>query len=701
MASFKENAEKELLTVLPSEGRDVRAFLSAAAKQGGFIHIVGKRRNLVFGLASYAECLAVVELLRILYPAEFEITAEHVRSGVKKGRTEYSVSVPTGFTAQAVEDLCLAEGGLPAFVTESRHAAVSYLKGLFLVCGSVYVPSTEGDAEKREGYHFEFAVDGGEYAASLAALLSELGVQAKTSERGALTLVYVAPERLDDPAFAETVAARGVALVAVDEAHCISQWGNDFRPSYQRIIEFLGALPARPPVMALTATATRAVRKDIVGALGLVDPFVVIASFDRPNLSFAVSRPRGRAEKDRMLVAFCRQRAERSGIVYCSSRRAVEEVCDELRDEGLLATRYHAGLTSEERDRNQDDFLYDRSRVMVATNAFGMGIDKSNVSYVVHYNLPLSLENYYQEAGRAGRDGTRADCLLLYSPGDVHTAEFLLSRSEPREGLTPEQVEALAERDAERLRQMVFYATTTECLRAHILRYFGEEAPAFCGNCGNCLTDFEEVDATTDALKVVSCVARVAQRGRSVGASMIVDVLRGSRSEKVLRRGFDTLSTYGIMADVPVGRVRELIDELVFRGVLARTGGDYPTIVLTGSSGAFLRREAPWDEPFVLKVARGAPKAARVPAAPEKTRAATDVSELDELGQILYAELTELRGELAREQGVPSYFIFSNATLVDMCAKRPRTREEFLGVSGVGAKKAERYGDLFLARING
>lgn len=518
---------------------------------------------------------------------------------------------------------------------------------------------------------------------------------------GALTLVYVAPERLDDPAFAETVAARGVALVAVDEAHCISQWGNDFRPSYQRIIEFLGALPARPPVMALTATATRAVRKDIVGALGLVDPFVVIASFDRPNLSFAVSRPRGRAEKDRMLVAFCRQRVERSGIVYCSSRRAVEEVCDELCEEGLLATRYHAGLTPEERDRNQDDFLYDRARVMVATNAFGMGIDKSNVSYVVHYNLPLSLENYYQEAGRAGRDGTKAECLLLYSPGDVHTAEFLLSRGEPREGLTPEQVEALAERDAERLRQMVFYATTTECLRAHILRYFGEEAPAFCGNCGNCLTDFEEVDATTDALKVVSCVARVAQRGRSAGASMIVDVLRGSRGEKVLRRGFDTLSTYGIMADVPAGRVRELIDELVFRGVLARTGGDYPTIALTGASGAFLRREAPWDGPFVLKVARGAPRAARVPAAPEKTRAATDVSELDEIGQILYAELTELRGELAREQGVPSYFIFSNATLVDMCAKRPRTREEFLGVSGVGAKKAERYGDLFLARING
>ena len=517
---------------------------------------------------------------------------------------------------------------------------------------------------------------------------------------GALALVYVAPERLDDPAFLETVAARGVALLAVDEAHCISQWGNDFRPSYQRIIEFLDALPARPPVMALTATATRAVRKDILAALALRDPLVVIASFDRPNLSFAVSRPRNGAEKDRMLVAFVRQRTERSGIVYCSSRRAVEEVCQMLLDEGLAATRYHAGLSAEEQ-RNQEDFLYDRARVMVATNAFGMGIDKSNVSYVVHYNLPLSLENYYQEAGRAGRDGTKADCLLLYSPGDVHTAEFLLSRSEPREGLTPEQVEALAERDAERLRQMVFYATTTECLRAHILRYFGEEAPAFCGNCGNCLTDFEEVDATTDALKVVSCVARIAQRGRSAGASMIVDVLRGSRGEKVLRRGFDTLSTYGIMADVPAARVRAIMDELVFRGVLARTGGDYPTIALTGASGAFLRREAPWDEPFVLKVAKGAPRIERVPAPPAKTRAATDVSELDEAGQELYGRLAELRGELAREQGVPSYFIFSNATLVDMCAKRPRNADELLGVSGVGAKKAERYGALFLEKING
>lgn len=516
---------------------------------------------------------------------------------------------------------------------------------------------------------------------------------------GALALVYVAPERLDDPAFLSAVASAGVGLLAVDEAHCISQWGNDFRPSYQRIIDFAKALPARPPVMALTATATRAVRDDIATALELRDPLVVVASFDRPNLSFAVSRPANGAEKDRELVAFIRERAMQSGIVYCSSRRAVEEVAALLQEEGLLATRYHAGLSAGERSRNQDDFLYDRARVMVATNAFGMGIDKSNVSYVVHYNLPLSLEAYYQEAGRAGRDGTRAECLLLYSPGDVHTAEFLLSHSEPREDLTAEQRATLAERDDERLRQMTFYATTTDCLRAHILRYFGEEAPAYCGNCSNCLADFEEVDATTDALKVVSCVARIAQRGRSVGASMVIDVLRGSRGEKVLSRGFDTLSTYGIMTDVPARRVRQVLDELVYRDVLARTAGDYPTICLTAASGAFLRREDTWAEPFVIKVARGKPRPARVPAAPSKARLARDVSELDAAGQELYERLAALRTELAREQDVPAYIIFSNAALVDMCAKRPRTIEEFLGVSGVGATKAERYGEAFLAEI--
>ena len=531
---------------------------------------------------------------------------------------------------------------------------------------------------------------------------------------GRLRLLYVAPERLDEPAFLDLVCARGLALLAVDEAHCISQWGNDFRPSYQRIRAFIDALPARPPVMALTATATHQVREDIESSLGLRDPLRVVASFDRPNLTFLVERPQGRADKNRALLGFVRGRAERSGIVYCSSRRAVEEVCDLLCEHGLAATRYHAGLTPEERAANQDDFLFDRKTVMVATNAFGMGIDKSNVSYVVHYNLPTSLENYYQEAGRAGRDGTKAECLLLYSASDVHTAEFLLEKTE-RDDLTSEQLAELRTRDAERLRQMVFYATTTDCLRGRILRYFGEEAPTWCGNCTNCLADFEEKDERTNALKIVSCVARVRQRARqtgafteAVGAGAIVDILRGSRSEHVLGRGWDTLSTYGIMATVPVTEIRMLVDELVVRGVLARGGGRYPVVSLGVGAKAFLTG----DEPFTVKVAKGRPHKKRRTWAGGSSRpsgalakgapsdaTATDTFEPSPDDEALFAELRALRGELAREQQVPPYFIFSNATLEALCRARPTTPEELLEIPGVGAKKAERYGEAFLEKI--
>lgn len=518
--------------------------------------------------------------------------------------------------------------------------------------------------------------------------------------RGLLNLVYVAPERLADPAFLDVVQSHGLSLLAVDEAHCISQWGNDFRPSYQRICDFIDALPTRPPVMALTATATRQVREDIEGTLGLRDPLRVVASFDRPNLSFAVERPSGKRAKDKALLEFVRAHEQSSGIVYCMSRRAVEDVCDMLREQGVAATRYHAGLSPEERDRNQADFIYDRSPVMVATNAFGMGIDKSNVSYVVHYNLPLSLENYYQEAGRAGRDGTKAECLLLYTAGDVHTAEFLLSRTE-RTDLTPEQLQAMHEADEQRLRQMVFYATTTDCLRSFILRYFGEEAPAYCGNCGNCLADYEEVDERTNALKILSCVARVRQHAiacgnpaTSVGAGSIVDILRGSKAAKVLERGWDSLSTYGIMADVPVPRIRAIIDELVYREFLTRTQGDYPTLALAGRGAVFMKG----DKPFVMRVAKGRPRKPR----PEGRTRGTSAAELPDLTPEqaeLFEALRSLRTRLAREQQVPPYLIFNNATLEDMCRKRPTTPDELLEVSGVGTKKAERYGEAFLEVI--
>lgn len=518
--------------------------------------------------------------------------------------------------------------------------------------------------------------------------------------RGLLNLVYVAPERLADPAFLDVVQSHGLSLLAVDEAHCISQWGNDFRPSYQRICDFIDALPTRPPVMALTATATRQVREDIESTLGLRDPLRVVASFDRPNLSFAVERPSGKRAKDKALLEFVRAHEQSSGIVYCMSRRAVEDVCGMLCEQGVAATRYHAGLSPEERDRNQADFIYDRSPVMVATNAFGMGIDKSNVSYVVHYNLPLSLENYYQEAGRAGRDGTKAECLLLYTAGDVHTAEFLLSHTE-RTDLTPEQLQAMHEADEQRLRQMVFYATTTDCLRSFILRYFGEEAPAYCGNCGNCLADYEEVDERTNALKILSCVARVRQhaiaRGNpatSVGAGSIVDILRGSKAAKVLERGWDSLSTYGIMADVPVPRIRAIIDELVYREFLTRAQGDYPTLALAGRGAVFMKG----DKPFVMRVAKGRPRKPR-PEGRTRGASAAELPDLTPEQAELFEALRSLRTRLAREQQVPPYLIFNNATLEDMCRKRPTTPDELLEVSGVGAKKAERYSEAFLEVI--
>lgn len=519
---------------------------------------------------------------------------------------------------------------------------------------------------------------------------------------GALSLLYLAPERLDDPRLLAAVEDGGIGLLAVDEAHCISQWGNDFRPSYQRIRTFVEELAQRPPICALTASATAAVRRDIVSSLGLSDPLRVVASFDRPNLRFAVRRPRDNRDKMRQLKAFVREQGDASGIVYCLSRRAVEEVCQALCDAGIPATRYHAGLGAAERAHNQDDFIYDRRQVIVATNAFGMGIDKSNVSYVVHYNLPLSMEAYYQEAGRAGRDGTKATCLLFYSPADVHTAEFLISQL-TRDDLTQGEARDLVAHDERRLRDMIRYATSSGCLRHQLLAYFGEESPDSCGNCSNCLATWEEVDRTTEALKVVSCVARLSQRQTSLGAGMICQILRGSRDQRVLQRGLDSLSTYGIMSDTSAQDIHALLDELVARGILARSEGAYPVICLTDRSMPFLRAASQQDERFVMRVAheparRKDDQRSKASSGRSATRRAV-AGELDETGQDLFEQLRQLRADLAREQAIPPYLIFTNATLEDMCRRRPRTIEELLEVSGIGQKKAERYGQIFLSQI--
>ena len=318
---------------------------------------------------------------------------------------------------------------------------------------------------------------------------------------GVYKLIYVAPERLTAPDFPEVCQALEISNLIVDEAHCVSQWGQNFRPSYLKIAEFAKGLSRRPTVGAFTATATGRVKADMEALLELRNPLCVTTGFDRPNLYFGVEKPKSKQDR---LLGLIRSHAGRSGIVYAATRKNVEELCEVLRQNGISATRYHAGLSDSERRQNQDDFIYGRVDVIVATNAFGMGIDKSDVSYVIHYNMPKDIESYYQEAGRAGRDGERAECILLYSPQDVMTNRFLIARSEDNPELTEQERQTLRERDLERLRQMTFYCTTGECLRRSILRYFGENCPSACGNCSNCLADSEMADVTVDAQKILS-----------------------------------------------------------------------------------------------------------------------------------------------------------------------------------------------------
>ena len=496
---------------------------------------------------------------------------------------------------------------------------------------------------------------------------------------GRYKIIYVAPERLDYPGFGGLVEKLHISFVAVDEAHCISQWGQDFRPSYLRIVQFIDSLPVRPVVGAFTATATAQVREDVERILKLQDPLRTVTGFDRPNLFFEVIRPE---RKDPELLRLLSSRKGKSGIVYCSTRKKVETVCELLRDSGYAATRYHAGLEEEERARNQEDFLYDRATVMVATNAFGMGIDKSNVSFVIHYNMPKSIEAYYQEAGRAGRDGSDADCILLYNTGDVRTAQFLIQNGSENEEMDPAQLELVRQQDMKRLDAMVGYCKTTFCLRAYILEYFGQKHPSSCGNCGTCRDEFEEKDITTQAQMILSCVRRVEDHlGYGVGSTNIVRVLSGSREKKIIELGIDTLSTYGLLKNTARSEIREMIDYLEYEGYLRQ--GEHQIIELTEQAGDVLYRGKK-----VTMLVRKEPEA-------EKQVTAKLTGEVSDL----YEALRELRAELAAEHNIPAYVIFSNATLSDMAKKKPKNMSEFRKVSGVGEIKANWYGKQFLQRI--
>lgn len=473
-------------------------------------------------------------------------------------------------------------------------------------------------------------------------------------------------------------------MSAVDEAHCVSHWGQDFRPSYLKIAEFVQSLPKRPVLAAFTATATDIVKRDIVKILGLFQPFAVTTGFDRANLYFEV-RPTEQKHKDGVLLGIVRELNGRSGIVYCSTRKNVEAVCAFLRLNGVNARCYHAGLPDEERRSAQEDFIYDRCSVMVATNAFGMGIDKSDVALVVHYNMPKDLESYYQEAGRAGRDGGPARCILLYSKGDVRTAEFLIDHGHEDSELDPEEVEEIRRRDRERLKQMTFYSTTTRCLRHFILSYFGEESSLHCGHCGNCDAEMDTLDITVEAQKVLSCIFRLKQRGRSGGKILISGILCGSESDKIIENGYDTLSTYGIMKEYTQNYVRELIDHLEEQGFIS-TEQKFHTLELTPAADELVRSR----RTLLMKRPKRA-AAAQAPAVFQGDGAQED--------HALMERLRELRKKEATILGVPAYVVFTDASLREMSVKKPRSLPEFLNISGVGSRKAERYGREFIAVI--
>lgn len=512
------------------------------------------------------------------------------------------------------------------------------------------------------------------------------------ARQGRYKIIYVAPERLVTDAFLDFAMQANIAMLVVDEAHCVSQWGQDFRPSYLKIVEFIERLPKRPVISVFTATATKEVRDDIIDILLLQNPTVTATGFDRPNLYFAVQSPK---DKYASMKNFLQMHPGQSGIVYCLTRKYVEEVYERLKEEGFSVTKYHAGLGDGERKANQEDFIYSRAEIMVATNAFGMGIDKSDVRFVVHYNMPKNMESYYQEAGRAGRDGEAAECVLLYAGQDVVTNQFFIDNNKDNQELDEVMRRLVAERDRERLRKMTFYCFTNECLRDYILRYFGEYGSSYCGNCSNCLSRFEEVDVTEMAKGIIGCVQASRQR---FGTAMIVDTVHGANTAKIRKYRMETNPYYGKLAKAPTHKLRKVMNHLQLYGYLHVTNDEFAIVKLTEKSEAVLKEE----ERIVMKMAKEEEHPAKVKK--EKIRKWTigvTEDEFTKTEEEMFERLRALRTEIAREEKVPPYIVFSDKTLVHMCIVKPKTKEEMLSVSGVGEFKYEKYGGRFLTCVQG
>lgn len=511
----------------------------------------------------------------------------------------------------------------------------------------------------------------------------------KFAKEGRYPIIYVAPERLVTESFLDFARNAKIAMVAVDEAHCVSQWGQDFRPSYLKIMEFTGKLPYRPIISAFTASATKEVKEDIIDILMLREPTVISTGFDRPNLYFEVQTPKS---KYTALKEYVKKHKGESGIIYCLTRRLVEEVCGNLIKEGISATRYHAGLSDDERKNNQEDFIYDRKPVMVATNAFGMGIDKSNVRYVVHYNMPKNMESYYQEAGRAGRDGEPAECILYYSGQDVVMNQFFIENNQDNEELDEITRRIVRQRDQERLKQMTYYCFTNECLRDYMLRYFGEYGGNYCGNCSNCMTQFEEVDVTEIAEALTGCVREAGQR---YGINVLIDTVHGADTAKIRQYRMKQNSYYGRLSHVQTYKLRQVINFLLMEGYLRVTDDAYMLVRLTEKSPL-----VPGDRQFRMKMVREERRGEKEKKASSSGRKSAAVGALKADEEKMFEKLRRLRTEIAREEKVPPYIVFSDKSLIHMCILKPRTKTDMLKVSGVGALKYEKYGERFLEIIN-
>lgn len=524
----------------------------------------------------------------------------------------------------------------------------------------------------------------GVHAAYINSSLSEAQITKALdmAKDGLYKIIYVAPERLESSDFIDFASNANISMVTVDEAHCISQWGQDFRPSYLNIVKFIERLSTRPVVSAFTATATKEVKNDIECILQLQNPGVFITGFDRKNLYYSVETLKN---KDDFIRDYVKKHENESGIIYCATRKNVDAVFEMLSQEGFMVARYHAGLGNEYRKQSQDDFIYDRKPIIVATNAFGMGIDKSNVRYVIHYNMPQSMENYYQEAGRAGRDGEPSRCIMLFSPQDIMINKFLLDKKDFSE-VDQDDEELIRQRDLKRLRVMENYCRTTGCLRNYILEYFGEKTYGPCDNCGNCHREYKEIDMTDAAKSVVNCVYET--KGR-YGLNIVLGTLLGANRARLRELGTDSYRTYGVLKNYSESDIRDLITQMIEYGYLYQSEGKYSVLKMGDITGL--------KDPDARVVVRTY-KEKEVPVSKRKIKKRSTDS-LTGAGYDLFEILRNLRLEYARNEGMPPYIIFSDKTLIDMCIKMPSNEQEMLNVSGVGANKLDKYGKGFLEKI--